>query len=205
MPTHDSNTSLSPKFTEALQYAADLHAGQVRKGPDEIPYIAHLIGVASIVLEHGGTEIQAVGGLLHDAIEDQPREGRTEREIAERFGTEVLDIVVACTDSLDRSDPRDESTWKARKTKYIAHLRSVSEDARLVSLADKLYNARAILKDLHHVGNKVWDRFKVEKQETLWDYQSLVEAFLAIDPLPTQHRLLAVELERTVGEMVKST
>jgi (p)ppGpp synthase/HD superfamily hydrolase len=196
------NTTLTPAFNDALQYTADLHAGQLRKGPDGIPYIAHLIGVASIVLEHGGSETQAIAALLHDAIEDQPRDGRTEREIAEQFGMAVLDIVLACTDSLPGSTDRSVATWRGRKEHYLKHLPDVTEEARLVSLADKLYNARAILKDLRHIGDKVWDRFKVTKDESLWYYKSLVDVFLAIDTLPPQQRLLAMELERAVGEMV---
>lgn len=199
MPNTD--TTLTPAFNDALQYAAELHAGQVRKGPDGIPYIAHLIGVTSIVLEHGGSETQAIAALLHDAIEDRPRDGRTEREIAERFGTAVLDIVWACTDNVPSSTDRSAATWKDRKEFYIKHLADVSEAARLVSLADKLYNARAILDDLRRVGDKVWDRFKVTKEETLWYYKSLVDVFLSIDPLPERQRLLAAELERVVDEM----
>jgi len=196
-----AKTSLTSRFNDALQYAAELHAGQVRKGPDGVPYIAHLIGVASIVLEHGGSETQAIAALLHDAIEDRPRDGRTEREIAEWFGTAVLDIVWACTDNVPGSTDRSAATWRDRKERYLNHIPDVSEEARLVSLADKVYNARAILKDLRHVGDKVWDRFKVTKDETLWYYQSLVDVFLATDALPERQRLLAEELERVVGQM----
>lgn len=202
MSNANSSTILTTAFNDALQYAAELHAGQVRKGPDGIPYIAHLLGVASIVLEYGGSQTQAIGALLHDAVEDRPREGRTEREITERFGTAVLDIVLACTDNVPGSTDRTAASWKARKEYYISHLADVSEEARLVSLADKVYNARAILKDLRHIGEKAWDRFKVTKDETLWYYKSLVDAFLATDALPERQRLLAMELERVVGEMV---
>lgn len=196
-----AKTNLTSTFNDALQYAAELHADQVRKGPDGVPYIAHLIGVTSIVLEHGGSETQAIAALLHDAIEDQPRDGRTEREIAKRFGKPVLDIVLACTDNVPGSTDRSAATWKDRKEYYLRHLADASEEARLVSLADKVYNARAILKDLRHSGDKMWDRFKVSKEETLWYYKSLVEAFLSIESLPSWQRLLASELERVVGEM----
>ena len=200
-PTPGAGRGLSPTFTDALAYAAELHAAQRRKGPAEIPYIGHLIGVASIVLEHGGTEHQAIAALLHDAIEDHPNGGETEREIAERYGPTVLAIVQACTDSLPDSDERSASTWRARKEAYLEHLSEVGDDARLVSLADKLYNARAILKDLREVGHAVWDRFNVGPEETLWYYRSLVEAFQRTDRLPVQHRLLADELARTVAAL----
>lgn len=61
---------LSPRFEEALHYAARLHRAQVRKGTT-IPYVSHLLGVAAIALEHGASEDEAIAALLHDAVEDQ--------------------------------------------------------------------------------------------------------------------------------------
>jgi GTP pyrophosphokinase len=191
---------LSPRFTEALTYAAELHADQQRKGPDRLPYIGHLLGVASLVLEHGGVETQAIAALLHDAIEDRPHDGRTEREIAERFGPEVLAIVQALTDSTDPDDPRDASTWHTRKQQYVAHVATMSDDAVLVSLADKLHNARKIVLDLREQGASVWGRFKATKDDTLWYYRELVTAFRSRLP----GHVLAEELERTVAEMHES-
>jgi (p)ppGpp synthase/HD superfamily hydrolase len=188
---------LSRRFTEALAYAAELHVDQRRKGPGGIPYIGHLLGVASLVLEHGGTETQAIAALLHDAIEDRPREGRTEREIANRFGPDVLRIVQACTDSVDPNDPRDASTWKARKQQYVAHIKHMDDDAALVSLADKLHNARKIVLDLREAGERVWNRFTATKNQTLWYYRALAAAFRSRLPV----HVLALELERTVDEM----
>ena len=197
----DSNSPerrlLSPTFTQALEYAAELHADQKRKGSAPIPYVGHLLGVASLVLEHGGTETEAIAALLHDALEDRPHDGRTEREIADRFGPEVLRIVQACTDSVGPDDPRDASTWHARKRQYVAHVAVMADDAALVSLADKLHNARKILLDLREVGDSVWGRFKATKDETLWYYRELATAFRARLP----GHVLAEELERTVEEM----
>jgi (p)ppGpp synthase/HD superfamily hydrolase len=201
-PNADSGRAMSQDFTTALTYAAELHATQRRKGPAKIPYIAHLLGVASLVLEHGGTETQAIAALLHDAIEDHPNDGRTEREIHERFGSGVLAIVHACTDSLPDSDDRSAATWRPRKEAYLEHIPHVADEARLVSLADKLYNARAILRDLRDVGNAVWARFNVGRDDTLWYYRSLADAFLTLESLPTQQRLLAEELARTVRAML---
>jgi (p)ppGpp synthase/HD superfamily hydrolase len=188
---------LSRRFTEALAYAAELHVDQRRKGPGGIPYIGHLLGVASLVLEHGGTETQAIAALLHDAIEDRPREGCTEREISNRFGPDVLRIVQACTDSVDPNDPRDASTWKARKQQYVAHIEHMDDDAALVSLADKLHNARKIVLDLREAGERVWNRFTATKNQTLWYYRALAAAFRSRLPV----HVLALELERTVDEM----
>ena len=188
---------LSPAFTRALEYAAELHADHERKGPSGIPYLGHLLGVASLVLEHGGTETQAIAALLHDALEDRPHDGRTEREIGERFGPEVLRMVQACTDSTGPDDPRDASTWHARKQRYVGHVAQMPDDAALVSLADKLHNARKIVLDLREVGESVWARFKVGKDDTLWYYDALAKAFRARLP----GNVLAEELERTVREM----
>jgi hypothetical protein len=192
---------LSPTFTAALEYAAELHADQERKGPPGIPYVGHLLGVASLVLEHGGTETQAIAALLHDALEDRPHDGRTEQEIAERFGDAVVAIVRSCTDSLEGSNDRSARTWRERKTRYLSHLRHVSAEARLVALCDKLYNARAIVADQQRMGNRVWRRFNAGKVDTLWYYEELVAAFLRCDPVPTEHRHLTMQFERTVGDM----
>jgi (p)ppGpp synthase/HD superfamily hydrolase len=191
---------LSPAFTVALGYAAELHADQPRKGPVAIPYVGHLLGVASLVLEHGGSETQAIAALLHDALEDRPRNGRTEREIAERFGPDVLRIVAACTDSVGANDPRDASTWRARKQHYVAHIAHMADDAALVSLADKLHNARKIALDLREQGESVWDRFKATRDDTLWYYHSVAGAFR----LRLPDHVLTGELERTVREMRRS-
>jgi (p)ppGpp synthase/HD superfamily hydrolase len=188
---------LSRTFTAALEYAAELHADQQRKGTAPIPYVGHLLGVASLVLEHGGTETQAIAALLHDALEDRPHDGRTEREIAERFGPEVLRIVQACTDSTGPDDPRDASTWHARKQQYVAHIAHMDADAALVSLADKLHNARKIALDLRTDGESVWGWFKASKQDTRGYYDALAKAFRARLP----GHVLAEELERTVREM----
>lgn len=181
---------LSERFTEALVYATDLHGDQLRKGV-EIPYVSHLLAVASLVLEAGGDETCAIAGLLHDALEDQGREGETEREIRERFGDDVLAIVKGCTDTEVVPKP----PWRARKEAYIAHVEHASERVRLVSSADKLHNARAIVMDLRKHGPALWDRF-TGGRESVWYYESLVAAFQRAGGGP-----LVDELARTVDEM----
>src|ERR1022692_3881980 len=131
--------NLSPRFDQALQYAVLVHAGQKRKGT-EIPYLAHLLGVTSIALEHGADEDEAIGALLHDAGEDAGGDGRIE-DIRHRFGEPVADIVQGCTDAVTIPKP----PWRKRKEDYIAHVAKASPSVRLVSAADKLHNARAIL------------------------------------------------------------
>jgi (p)ppGpp synthase/HD superfamily hydrolase len=181
----------SRRFVDALAYAAELHADQRRKGT-EIPYVSHLLAVAALVLEHGGTETQAIAALLHDAIEDQPRGGQTRVEIEERFGADVLAIVEACTDNAGEPEP----PWRERKERYLAHIPAMPAAARLVSMADKVHNARAIRSDLRTVGAAVWARFNSPQPAVLWYYRSLAEAFAAIDAGP-----LARELWRAVAEI----
>ncbi len=181
---------MTNRFQDALVYAAQLHAKQKRKG-SETPYIAHLLGVTALVLEAGGDEDQAIAALLHDAVEDQGGV-RTLEAIRLRFGERVARIVVGCTDAYQIPKP----PWKERKEEYLEHLRSVPADVRLVSLADKLHNARAILADLRHQGEQTWGKFKGGRQGTLWYYRTLVEIFQA-----TGSDALTDELARVVDEM----
>lgn len=162
---------LTHRFREALVFAAELHAGQKRKGT-HIPYISHLLGVAALVLEDGGDEDQAIAALLHDAVEDQGGMGTLET-IRDRFGSRVAAIVEGCTDSFHTP----KYPWRERKEQYIAHLYAASPEVRRVSLADKLHNARSILADLRQNGGAIWDRFRGGKGGSLWYYRELLEVF----------------------------
>lgn len=166
-PTLDM-AALSPRFDAACQYASRLHRDQVRKGTT-IPYLSHLLAVAAIVLEHGGTEDQAIAALLHDAVEDQPRDGQTETEIAARFGTDVRRIVLALSDATGHPKP----PWRDRKLAYLERLKDEPADVLLVSLADKLHNARCILADYYEVGDAIWERFSAGRTDLLWYYREL--------------------------------
>jgi len=179
-----------------LVYAARLHAKQIRKGTT-IPYVSHLLSVASIVLEHGGNEVEAIAALLHDAIEDQGG-AETREEIRRRFGDAVVSIVDGCTDAEVIPKP----PWKERKEQYIARLSHASPSILLVSAADKLHNARAILGDYRALGENLWDRFNGGKEGTLWYYKSLVDAFKQA-AAGTALAPLIGELERVVGEIEK--
>ena len=181
---------LTSSFEEALVFATRLHANQRRKSK-RIPYIAHLLGVASLVLEAGGGEDEAIAALLHDAVEDQGGMARLE-EIRSRFGDAVAEIVEACTDSW--TDPKPP--WRKRKEAYIARLREASESVCLVSAADKLHSARTILSDYRRLGETLWSRFTGGKEGTLWYYRTLVDVLQATGPAP-----LADELDRVVSEI----
>ena len=188
---------LTSRFQDALTYASRIHAAQVRKGT-RIPYLSHLLGVASLVLEAGGDEDQAIAALLHDALEDQPRGGKTAKEIHRKFGSRVLEIVVACTDAMTHP----KRPWIERKREYVARARTHSPDARLVSLADKLHNTRAILADHRRIGDKVWDRFAANRDEVLWYYRSLADVYSETGDgagLLGELKIVVGELERTAG------
>ncbi|MDJ1183565.1 HD domain-containing protein [Roseofilum casamattae] len=181
---------LSQRFQTALGYAHQLHQTQTRKGSGT-PYIAHLLGVASIALEYGATEDEAIAALLHDAIEDQGGQATGDR-IRREFGDTVADIVEGCSDSFTTPKP----PWKERKDTYLAHLPHCSASVRLVSAADKLYNALSILKDYRQIGEPLWERFQGKKEGTLWYYRSVVAALQDVETTP-----LVQELARVVAQM----
>ncbi len=183
---------LSQRFDEAYQYASRLHASQLRKGT-QVPYISHLMSVAALVLEAGGSEDAAIAALLHDAVEDQGGKPVLE-DIRARFGERVAQIVADCTDA----DTTPKPPWLERKKTYIANLAKASEESHLVSAADKLHNARAVLADYRVQGESLWSRFAGKKDGTLWYYRSLVDAFRRTGKNP-----LVDELDRVVTELEK--
>ena len=187
---------LTQRFEDALIYATQTHARQLRKAT-QIPYVSHLLGVVSLVLEHGGDEDEAIAALLHDAIEDQGGDARRQ-DIRARFGERVTEIVDGCTDAETIPKP----PWRKRKEAYIAHLGEASPSVRLVSAADKLHNIRAIIADYRTHGEALWNRFSGGR-ETLWYYRALSDKFHSVttesDP-PGLHALLK-ELECAVADL----
>ncbi len=190
--------SYTRRFEDALLYAAQLHRHDTRKGTS-IPYVTHLLAVAAIVGESGGTEDEVIAALLHDAIEDTDA---TYQTLAERFDRSVAGIVKACSDT----DVKPKPEWEKRKKDYIAHIVGASESVRLVSAADKLANARSVLADLRVLKDELWERFNGGKEGTLWYYRSLVNVFKVAgsSPIVGKHdRTNAVveELDRVVTEI----
>jgi (p)ppGpp synthase/HD superfamily hydrolase len=176
-------TMLTDRFDRALLYATHVHGGQVRKGTS-IPYVAHLLAVAATVLEYGGTEEMAIAALLHDAVEDQGGEPRLS-DIRNRFGDRVADIVRSCSDSVVNTfGGQHKEDKRTRKTRYIEHLETADQETLLISLSDKIHNARSILRDLRkpEIGTTVWARFKSPKEDTLWYYRELANAFQRLLP-----------------------
>ncbi len=184
---------LTERIAKALALAVQAHDGQKRKGTD-IPYVAHPMGVASIALDYGATEDQAVAALLHDVLEDGGPQFVS--IIRERFGEAVLAIVEGCTDGVPDAQGR-KADWKERKRRYLDHLETAADEIILVSGADKLHNARAIVSDLQSVGPTVFDRFSAGRDGTLWYYRQLAKIF-SIRCAP-----MARQLDATVTEMEK--
>jgi (p)ppGpp synthase/HD superfamily hydrolase len=169
------STYFTKRFTSALDYAIQWHQDefhQVRKSTS-LNYLCHPIGVASLVLEAGGDEDQAIAALLHDVAEDCGGEERL-LEIAEKFGDRVAHIVRGCSDSLV-ADEANKAPWRERKEAHIAHLSAADMDTLLVTAADKTHNARAIATDIQSIGNEVWKRFNASQDEIVWYYKSVLE------------------------------
>ena len=175
-------------FEDALVYAARLHRDQTRKGTG-VPYVTHLLAVAAIVGENGGTEDEVIAALLHDAPEDAGGEARL-GEIRARFGAGVAEIVAGCSDTYE--DPKPP--WRARKEAYLDHLAEAPSPVRLVSAADKLHNARSVLSDYRSVGEDLWGRFNGGRDGTLWYYRAVADALAGDGPV-------AAELGRVVAEL----
>jgi (p)ppGpp synthase/HD superfamily hydrolase len=193
---------LSTRFQEALSYAAELHSAQTRKA-SEVPYVGHLLSVAGLVIEADGTETEAIAALLHDAAEDQGGDA-TLAEIEKRFGKDVATIVDECSDTVVTPKP----PWEERKRNYIAHLHEASDSTIRVSMADKLDNARAILRDLRVHGPHVWERFtNNDPHKHLWYYRSLLEVYQSRSDSWIVDELARVilALEEEVGPPVAAT
>ena len=187
-------TKLGPKLQRAFAYAAKMHAGQARKGT-AVPYLSHLMAVASLVLEAGGDEEMAIAALLHDVVEDCGGMPRL-REIRKQFGARVARIVEGCTDCFVEPKP----DWIERKRGYLAEVKHADDETRLVSASDKLHNVRTILADYRKDGNQIWVRFNGKKEGTLWYYRALSDEYARKPNRITRELALAVrDLESLCG------
>jgi (p)ppGpp synthase/HD superfamily hydrolase len=190
----NATPKLGPRLERAFRYAASQHKGQTRK-QTAVPYLSHLMAVASLVLEAGGDEDMAMAAFLHDVVEDCGGMPRL-REIHRQFGPRVAKIVEGCTDSFGEPKP----AWLERKKDYLQHLKKAGKDTRLVSAADKLHNVRTVLTDYRQQGEAIWSRFKGGRDGTLWYYRAISDEFQR----GKQNRITR-ELAIEVAELEKAT
>jgi GTP pyrophosphokinase len=181
---------LSDRFSDALVYAARLHQSQRRK-VSGTPYVAHLLRVAGIVLEHGADEDEAIAALLHDAVEDQGG-ATTSEAIRRRFGPRVAEIVDGCSDT----DQEPKPPWRERKDAYLGRLARASSSVRLVSAADKLDNVRSLLQSYRLMGETVWESFRGGRDGLFWYFGSVIDVLQRTGGNP-----LVEELDRAVAEL----
>ena len=179
-------TKIGPRLQRAFSYAAKMHAGQARKATT-VPYLSHLMAVASLVLEAGGDEDMAIAALLHDVVEDCGGIARL-KEIRKQFGARVARIVEGCTDSF--TEPKPE--WIERKRGYLEEVKHADDETRLVSASDKLHNVRTILADYRKDGDAIWVRFNGKKEGTLWYYRALSDEYARKPNRITRELALAV-------------
>jgi (p)ppGpp synthase/HD superfamily hydrolase len=193
-------TKLGPRLQRAFRYAAEKHDGQARK-QTAVPYLSHLMAVASLVLEAGGDEEMAIAALLHDVVEDCGGMPRL-REIRRQFGLKVAHIVEGCTDSF--VDPKPP--WIERKKKYLDGVKRADAETRLVSACDKLHNVRTILADYRKDGEAIWARFNGRKEGTLWYYRALSDEYQRRDQnrITRELALAVAELESETGWSARS-
>ena len=192
--------SASPAFVpgaalaSAAAWAIEMHGDQIRKATG-IPYVSHLFAVAALAMEHGADEDQTVAALLHDVIEDTPA---TFDDVAERFGPRVAEIVAACSDSHGEPKP----AWRSRKEAYVRHVGEMRGDALIVTIADKLHNARSIRRDLRAQGLAMFARFTAaDPGDQLWYFQALVDRYRERTLGDDELTALVDELERVVADI----
>ena len=160
---------LGKRFEEAFALANQLHKGHLRKASDA-PYVSHLLSTAALVLQDGGDEDEAIAALLHDAVEDQGGE-ETLALIREKFGDKIAKIVDECSDT----DIIPKPPWRERKEAHIVRLKGASPATHRVILADKLHNARSLLRGLREDGEEAWKISKGGKSGILWNFRTMHE------------------------------
>ena len=195
MPRTTSDTPPPPRIGDALAFAAEVHASDLRKGTT-VPYLAHLLGVCALVLVDGGDEDEAIAALLHDSIEDHA--DVVTRELLEaRYGARVAQLVQDCTDTPADYAGGKKPPWRQRKEAYITHVRETPPERLRVSVADKVDNLRAILANHRVLGAALWTRFNAGQADQQWYYSALTEAYRAAGV----RSVLLTEFERLVGEL----
>lgn len=188
---------MTARFEEAVAYAMVVHGTATRKGSG-VPYVSHLLQVAGLALHSGGNEDEAIGALLHDAVEDGGGLPRL-RDIEGRFGAPVARIVHGCSDSFETP----KRPWLERKAQYVGRIPDESASVVLVSAADKLHNVTAILSDYRERGDALWHVFNKDAGQsgTIGYYRGLVAAYTATG----HHPRLIRDLDVAVSQLEAAT
>ncbi|MBD5654074.1 MAG: HD domain-containing protein [Candidatus Eremiobacteraeota bacterium] len=204
-----SEHGFTARFDRALAVAARLHAGQFRKATSR-PYIGHLLGVCSIVIDADGTEDEAIAALLHDAVEDCGG-APTLTMIREDFGDVVAGIVEHCSDAMPEFG-KQKAPFVIRKGQYQERLRSADDSTLLVSAADKLYNLRSIWSDFQTKGDTIYDRFvgdasgtSEKRRLTLWNYDALVGIYEAAKGPDGRRVRIVAELRELLAKLERGS
>jgi (p)ppGpp synthase/HD superfamily hydrolase len=195
----NKKNKITPRLYKALKLAFKLHGHDARK-KSTVPYVAHLLAVCALIQLDGGSEDESIAALLHDALEDKPKE-INRKKIRHKFGKEVLKMVEVSTDTPKDYAGGQKPSWKERKEIYLMHIRETDPSLLRVTIADKIDNARAILADHLRLGNEVWERFNAGKEDQLWYYQGCIKAF---DAAGYSGPLLE-EFRRLVGKLIEQT
>ena len=196
----------SAKFLRAVDFAVEWHGNDIRKIRQE-PYIGHLLGVASLVIEYGGSEDQAIAAFLHDLLEDSPLTYQTLREV---FGAEIADMVKGCTDatSAEKAEEKKlpeaerQAKWRKRKGKYLEKLaaKTSTDGSVLVALADKVNNGEKSARDLIE-NPELFKNFNADSDKQKWWYTELVKAFNTGDKFTDHQKVLLGRFEAAVESM----
>lgn len=183
-------------FERALLLAVRIHGDDLRKGTT-IPSASHLLAVAGLVMEQNGSPAQVIAALLHDAAEDHGGPNAI-KAVRAAFGDDVARIVTGCSDALPNQGEEKED-WLPRKQNYLKHLVEADHEILVVSLADKIHNARAILNDVREKGVGFFQLFKAPEPKLDWTLEYYV---VLADVFASKLRTAAArELRRTVDEL----
>ncbi len=175
-----SGSSL-PLFEQACIFAAVAHQGATRKG-GRIPYLVHPVEAAGIMAEMTDDEELIAAAVLHDVLEDTDV---TCEELEEFFGPRIAGYVSGESEDKRRDLP-PETTWMLRKQETVDFLRNKADrNARMLALADKLSNLRAIARDMDRVGDRIWERFnQKDKNKHGWMYRQTADALRELKDYP---------------------
>ncbi|HJQ09844.1 MAG TPA: HD domain-containing protein [Gemmatimonadaceae bacterium] len=195
----------SDVINHALAFAAKHHDRQVRKGT-RLPYLTHPANVAIILTRYGRENDTVVSAILHDVIQDCVQDGYSrsmlEQRIGDKFGSNVLDTVLAVT-YRKVDDDGVELSGDDRRADYLERLADASTEARWVCAADKIHSAASLISDLRRTvdPDSVWSRFGGKATTSGW-YRQVYERLREVGfdaPIMSELDSLSAELVKLAG------